>query len=68
MWIAEARAADLDSAGARAELAAEYAERVDDSRILAVEQRVMTLADAIAARYFLQGAAASRSDVGVGLA
>ena len=52
----------------RAELAAEYADRVDDLRILAVEQRVMTLADAIAARYFLQGAAASRADVGVGLA
>ena len=34
----------------------------------AVEQRVMTLADAIAARYFLQGAAAGRADVGVGLA
>jgi hypothetical protein len=52
----------------RAELAAEYADRVDDSRILAFEQRVMTLADAIAARYFLQGAAASRAEVGVGLA
>jgi uncharacterized circularly permuted ATP-grasp superfamily protein/uncharacterized alpha-E superfamily protein len=52
----------------RAELAAEYADRVDDSRILAVEQRVMTLADAIAARYFLQGAAAGRADGGVGLA
>jgi uncharacterized circularly permuted ATP-grasp superfamily protein/uncharacterized alpha-E superfamily protein len=52
----------------RAELAAEYADRVDDMRILAVEQRVMTLADAIAARYFLQGAAASRGDVGMGLA
>ncbi|MGO9770015.1 MAG: alpha-E domain-containing protein, partial [Roseiarcus sp.] len=52
----------------RAELAAEYADRVDDSRILAVEQRVMTLADAIAARYFLQGAAAGRADAGVGLA
>jgi hypothetical protein len=52
----------------RAELAAEYAERVDDGRILAVEQRVMTLADAIADRYFLHGAAASRPEGGVGLA
>jgi uncharacterized circularly permuted ATP-grasp superfamily protein/uncharacterized alpha-E superfamily protein len=52
----------------RAELAAEYADRVDDSRILAVEQRVMTLADAIATRYFLQGAAAGRADASVGLA
>jgi len=46
----------------RAELAAEYAERVDDQRILAVEQRVTTLADAIADRYFLPGAAAGRVD------
>ena len=52
----------------RAELAAEYADRVDDSRILAVEQRVMTLADAIAARYFLQGAAAGRAEPAPGLA
>ena len=50
----------------RAELAAEYADRVDDQRILAVEQRVMTLADAIAARYFLQGAAAGRAEDGPG--
>ena len=52
----------------RAELAAQYADRIDDQRILAVEQRVMTLADAIAARYFLQGAAAGRAEPAPGLA
>ena len=41
----------------RAELATDDADKIDDSAILGVEQRLMTLAEAIAARYFLQGAA-----------
>jgi uncharacterized alpha-E superfamily protein len=52
----------------RAELATDYAERLDDSSILAIEQRLMTLAEAIAARYFLQGAAHIRSEKVTGLA
>ena len=40
----------------RAELTTERAESLDDARILAVEQGLLTLANAIAARYFLQGA------------
>ena len=52
----------------RAELAAEYADRIDDSRILAVEQRLTILADAIATRYFLQGALETRAEAAVGLA
>jgi hypothetical protein len=46
----------------RAELTAERAESVDDARILAVEQELLTLANAIAARYFLQGAAQGRAE------
>ena len=52
----------------RAELATEYAERLEDSRILAIEQRLMALAEAIAARYFLQGGAHVRSEKITGLA
>ncbi len=52
----------------RAELAAEYADRIDDKGILAVEQRLTTLADSIATRYFLQGAAAARAEAAAGLA
>jgi uncharacterized alpha-E superfamily protein len=44
----------------RAELAAEYADRIDDARILAVERRFIALAEAIATRYFLPGAARGR--------
>jgi uncharacterized alpha-E superfamily protein len=46
----------------RAELTAERAELVDDARILAVEQELLTLANAIAARYFLQGAGQGRAE------
>ena len=52
----------------RAELATEYPERLEDSRILAIEQRLMTLAEAIASRYFLQGAAQGRAEKVTGLA
>ncbi|MBV8662288.1 MAG: circularly permuted type 2 ATP-grasp protein, partial [Hyphomicrobiales bacterium] len=52
----------------RAELAAQYAERLDESGILVVEQRLMTLAEAIAARYFLQGASHVRAEKVTGLA
>jgi uncharacterized circularly permuted ATP-grasp superfamily protein/uncharacterized alpha-E superfamily protein len=44
----------------RAELAAEYADRIDDARILAVERRFIALAEAIATRYFLPGATRGR--------
>jgi uncharacterized circularly permuted ATP-grasp superfamily protein/uncharacterized alpha-E superfamily protein len=46
----------------RAQLTAERAELVDDARILAVEQELLTLANAIAARYFLQGASQGRAE------
>jgi uncharacterized circularly permuted ATP-grasp superfamily protein/uncharacterized alpha-E superfamily protein len=46
----------------RAELTTERAESLDDSRILAVEQGLLTLANAIAARYFLQGASQVRAE------
>ena len=51
-----------------AELAAEYADRMEDSRILAIEQRLATLAEAIATRYFLQGASQARAEKVIGLA
>jgi uncharacterized circularly permuted ATP-grasp superfamily protein/uncharacterized alpha-E superfamily protein len=52
----------------RAELAAERAEILDDSRILAAEQRLLALANAIAARYFLQGPVHGRAEKITGLA
>ena len=52
----------------RAELTTERAETLDDARILAVEQRLLALANAIAARYFLQGAAHGRAEKVTGLA
>ncbi len=51
-----------------AELTTERAESLDDSRILAIEQRLLALANAIAARYFLQGAAHGRAEKVTGLA
>ncbi len=50
-----------------AELAAEYADQMEDSRILAIEQRLAALAESIASRYFLQGASA-RAEKIMGLA
>ena len=52
----------------RAELSTEDAENVDDQAILGLEQRLMALAEAIAARYFLQGAHHARAEKVIGLA
>ena len=52
----------------RAELETEKAETLNDARVLAVEQRLLTLANAIAARYFLQGAGQGRAEKITGLA
>ncbi len=51
-----------------AELATERAEALDDSRILTIEQSLLDLANAIAARYFLQGAGHGRAEKITGLA
>jgi len=51
-----------------AELAAEYADEIEDQRILAFEQKLATLAEAIAVRYFLQGASQARAEKILGLA
>jgi len=52
----------------RAELTAERAETLDESSILSVEHRLLALANAIAARYFLQGAGQARAEKVTGLA
>lgn len=52
----------------RAELTTERAEALDDTGILSVEHRLLTLANAIAARYFLQGAGQGRAEKVTGLA
>jgi len=52
----------------RAELSTEDASRVDGSTILAFEQKLANLADAIATRYFLQSAQPKRAEKIVGLA
>jgi uncharacterized circularly permuted ATP-grasp superfamily protein/uncharacterized alpha-E superfamily protein len=46
----------------QAELTTEHAESLDDARILAFEQKLLALANAIAARYFLQGAGEGRAE------
>ena len=46
----------------RAEAAVAHADALDGQEILAMEQRLMALADAIADRYFLQGAKAARAE------
>jgi uncharacterized circularly permuted ATP-grasp superfamily protein/uncharacterized alpha-E superfamily protein len=51
-----------------AELAAEYADKIEDQRILAFEQKLAALAEAIASRYFLQGASQARAEKVLGLA
>ena len=51
-----------------AELTTERAEMLDDSRILAIEQRLLALANAIAGRYFLHGPAHGRAEKITGLA
>ncbi|MBV8964311.1 MAG: circularly permuted type 2 ATP-grasp protein [Hyphomicrobiales bacterium] len=50
------------STSLHSELAVTEAEELDKSRVLAIEQRIMRLADAVAARYFLQGPSATRRD------
>ena len=52
----------------RADLATEDAEKIDDQAILGVEQRLMSLGEAIAVRYFLQGAHHARAEKVTGLA
>ena len=51
-----------------AELAAQYAAEIEDPRILAFEQKLAALAEAIATRYFLQGAGQARAEKVLGLA
>jgi uncharacterized alpha-E superfamily protein len=51
-----------------AELMTERAEALNDSRILAVEQKLLALANAIATRYFLQSASQGRAEKVTGLA
>jgi uncharacterized alpha-E superfamily protein len=52
----------------RADLLTQDAENVDDQAVLGFEQRLMTLAEAIGARYFLQGAHHARVEQATGLA
>jgi uncharacterized alpha-E superfamily protein len=52
----------------RAELSTEDAENIEDQAILGLERRLMNLAEAIAARYFLQGAHHARAEKVIGLA
>jgi uncharacterized alpha-E superfamily protein len=52
----------------KSELETERAEALDDSRIWAIEQRLLALANAIAARYFLPGADKERAEKVMGLA
>jgi uncharacterized circularly permuted ATP-grasp superfamily protein/uncharacterized alpha-E superfamily protein len=51
-----------------AELAAEHADKIEDQRILAFEQKLAAMAEAIASRYFLQGASQARAEKILGLA
>ncbi len=52
----------------QADLASSVAGDVDNTAILALEQRLLALADAIGARYFLQGPHAVKADKSMGLA
>jgi len=52
----------------RAELETHVAEQITDQRILVLEQRLTALAEAIGARYFLQGAQHARAEKVIGLA
>jgi uncharacterized circularly permuted ATP-grasp superfamily protein/uncharacterized alpha-E superfamily protein len=51
-----------------AELASEYADKIEDQRILSFEQKLAAMAEAIASRYFLQGASQARAEKVLGLA
>jgi uncharacterized alpha-E superfamily protein len=44
------------------ELSVAEAEGLDKNKLLAIEQRIMQLADSVASRYFLQGPTAARAD------
>ena len=50
------------STSLNSDLKVEAAETLDNGKLLAVEQRIMRLAEAVAARYFLQGPNAARAD------
>lgn len=52
----------------RADIEVENAAQLDAQRIFVIEQRLMSLADAVAARYFLQGSAAAHLEEPVRLA
>ena len=51
-----------------AELATRDADELDPANALAIEQRIMGLAEAVTARYFLQGAGAARAEKPTGFA
>ena len=51
----------------RAEIAVAQADAYDGQEILGLEQRLMSLGDAIGDRYFLQGASAARAERNTGL-
>ena len=51
-----------------AELETASADELDGSRVLAIEQRLNALAEAIAGRYFLRGHHAQRAERPMGLA
>jgi uncharacterized circularly permuted ATP-grasp superfamily protein/uncharacterized alpha-E superfamily protein len=50
------------STSLNSDLSVMEAEELDGGKLLAIEQRIMRLADAVAARYFLQGPSAARAD------
>jgi uncharacterized circularly permuted ATP-grasp superfamily protein/uncharacterized alpha-E superfamily protein len=50
------------STSLNSDLSVGEAEELDNNKLLAIEQRIMRLADAVAARYFLQGPSATRAD------
>ena len=52
----------------RAELSAAYADKLEEADIHGFEQRLATLAESIAARYFLHGASQGRAEKIMGLA
>ncbi len=50
------------SRGLTSDLSVAEAEDLDNKKLLFIEQRIMRLAEAVASRYFLQGAHAARAD------
>jgi uncharacterized circularly permuted ATP-grasp superfamily protein/uncharacterized alpha-E superfamily protein len=51
-----------------AEIAATTADQLDNTRVLGFEQQLLSLSDAVAARYFLQGPHVARAEAASGLA